>query len=871
MTSEVTEPANESANEAEVPASEDAEFIDPRALLAHWANAKDEWVRLLVAEVIGSGRPVGASTIESAYQLFRQEKALDRRELPAVEKLQVEARQNESAPPLVLTRLSEVRGVNALVSGAVIEPHEGLTILYGENGTGKTGYSRILKTLANSRTADTILGNVQSELVEAKSATLDFKLADAPQTLSWTGDRGVSPFTRMSIFDSPAVTTHVDDDLDYVYTPASLALFKHVTVAIQAVANQIDSAITALGTGNTGLLSRFQRGSSIYPLIEALGASTELAALKAQAAAGPEVDNQLDVLQQAVAALRANTIGTQIAALKAEERVLAQASAAAKALLAFDEASYNDAVEKRNQLAADYETFRSELFAAADLPAEPDDTWSAFIEAGDAYRAHLVDVDSHDSERCLYCRQPLQEPARELLVRYSTYLEDKISADIRSTDATLASYMRHAAAIQGNELVSAIEQYRDQDEKPTYYAHIEVIERARTTLATAAADGTAVSTTIDDVVGTPKSEVDAALRGVNASITTLETQQQNRAQVLSDKQAELLELVDAVELGKSWPLIEAQVKSAQETDRLKTLKRPLPSMGRAVTELAKSASDQLVNQSFDALFLEECAALRAPALKLQFVGREGKAQRRKVLSGKHKPSKVLSEGEQKVLALADFLAEARLAGITAPVIFDDPVSSLDHRRINEVAQRIAQLAEVNQVIVFTHDILFATTLLSLFEKTRRCAYFQITDEGGKGKVTRATGPRWDTLSGIRGKINATIHAATQEQGEARDALVRVGYGWLRSWCEVFTESELLQGVTQRYQPNVGMTRLPNINTDTLAEIIPRVTEIFEEACRYIDGHSQPLITLGVSPTLAGLEEHWAELQRLKRVNDGKHD
>jgi len=65
----------------------------------------------------------------------------------------------------------------------------------------------------------------------------------------------------------------------------------------------------------------------------------------------------------------------------------------------------------------------------------------------------------------------------------------------------------------------------------------------------------------------------------------------------------------------------------------------------------------MINQSFDALFAEECAALRAPTLKVQFVGRQGKAQRRKVLRGQHKPSKVLSEGEQKVLAIADFLAE----------------------------------------------------------------------------------------------------------------------------------------------------------------------------------------------------------------------
>lgn len=203
---------------------------------------------------------------------------------------------------------------------------------------------------------------------------------------------------------------------------------------------------------------------------------------------------------------------------------------------------------------------------------------------------------------------------------------------------------------------------------------------------------------------------------------------------------------------------------------------------------------------------------------------------------------MLSEGEQKVLALADFLAEARLAGITAPVVFDDPVSSLDHRRVKEVAQRIARLADDNQVIVFTHDILFATTLLALFEKSKRCAYFQITDESGKGKVFRATGPRIDSLNAIKGRINSIIQAANQLDGETRDALVHNGYSHLRSWCEVLTEDELLKGVTRRYQANVQMTTLGNINIDKLGEIIPKVSEVFEEACRYIDAHSQALIT-----------------------------
>lgn len=844
--------------------------LDPRALLATWANSADEWVRLLVAEILASGRLADQAAIQNAYALFRQEKALDLRELPAVDALSTEARQDESAPALAITRLSDVHGVNALATGAVIEPHAGLTILYGENGTGKTGYSRIFKLLADSRTAVEILGNIDADEAEDQSAKITYTLAGVESTLDWTGEGAVSPFTRMSIFDSPSVTAHVDDDLDYVYVPAALALFNHTVAAIQAVAAQIDTTISSLGSGSSGLLNRFQRGSSVYPHIEALGASTDLPNLKSQASTDPEVEKKIDGLTQAVAALRANTLGTQLAGRKREQRALAQANSAATVLMEFDSSTYNADVTRRAALVVDYELFRSDLFAAADLPAEPEDTWNDFINAGETYRQHLVEIAAHDADRCLYCRQTLNDSARDLLTKYSTYLEDKISADIRQVDVDLVTKRRTVAAIAKNEITAFLEEFgEDGAEKPTYYDAVASIGELLATVVTAVEASDQIAADLVTISTGATATVSVALEAVTTDIASLEEQSANRTQALATNQTELLELKDSAELAKSWGLIEAHVKSAKEADQLRTLKRPLAQLARSVTELAKTASDQLINQNFGTLFLEECEALRAPSLKVQFVGREGKAQRRKVLSGSHKPSKVLSEGEQKVLALADFVAEARLAGITAPVIFDDPVSSLDHRRVKEVATRIATLSHANQVIVFTHDILFATTLLGLMEASKRCVYFQITDEDGeKGKVVRATGPRWDTLNGIKTKLNGTIEAAKQVDGEARDALVRTGYDWVRSWCEVFTEAELLRGVTQRYQPNVGMTRLSNINTDKLGEIIPKVTGIFEDACRYIDGHSQPLVTLGVSPTLSGLEQHWAELLELKKANDG---
>ncbi len=107
----------------------------------------------------------------------------------------------------------------------------------------------------------------------------------------------------MSIFDTPAVSTHVDEDLAYVYVPASLAIFNHMVAAIQAVVARLDAAAKLLQPGNSGLLNRFQRGSAIYPLIETLGASTDLSDLRSRAASDDSVEGRIESLTQAVAAL----------------------------------------------------------------------------------------------------------------------------------------------------------------------------------------------------------------------------------------------------------------------------------------------------------------------------------------------------------------------------------------------------------------------------------------------------------------------------------------------------------------------------------------------------------------------------------------
>lgn len=838
--------------------------LDPRELLSEWANDSDEWARYVVRQVFAGAAPLALEQEECAFALFRQEKSLDPRVLPTEAPLATLKRKEEAIEPVVITSLSHVAGVNALTSGGVIEPHEGLTILFGENGTGKTGYSRIFKSLAGSRTADLILGDIAADAPQEQSAVVSYTLGSEAKTYNWTGQSGVAPFTRMSIFDSPSVSFHVDDDLEYSYVPAGLALFNHVIAGIKGVQVKIAEAVVELRSDAKGLISRFPRGSTVYPLIETLGASTNLDELRA-AAADPDanVEERIGNLRRTVAALEADTLSAQIKVQQRFERVLTQACGAARTVGEFNVIDYENEIKALTAAEAEYVLFRTTLFEAADLPAEPDATWSDFIGAGETYREHLITLDAHNTDHCLYCRQPLNETARSLVSKYSEYLEDKITDNIAASKMRLNSLIEPILNVQVADLAPFVNENSVEDDKPSFY---EPLLRAMSSLA-ALTELTStrepLSEAIQKVARADGHELAHGLEETMQRLEELRGQAATRIETLAGKKKDLVELEAAAELAKSWAQIEKQVADAKQADRLAILGKPMPGMLRTVTSLAKTASDHMINESFDALFVEERDALRAPVLKIEYVGRQGRAQRRKVMSGKHKPSKILSEGEQKVLAMADFLAEARLAGITAPVIFDDPVSSLDHRRVREVAKRIVSLSATTQVIVFTHDILFASTLLSLMERTKRCSYFQITDEEGKGRVTRATGPRWDNLAGLRAKINDTIQTAKTQEGESRAALVCTGYDWIRSWCEVFAETELLQGVSERYQPNIRMGNLSRIKVSALPDVIETVTRIFNDACRFIDGHSQPLASLGVSPTLTGLETHWAELKEAR--------
>jgi hypothetical protein len=242
-----------------------------------------------------------------------------------------------------------------------------------------------------------------------------------------------------------------------------------------------------------------------------------------------------------------------------------------------------------------------------------------------------------------------------------------------------------------------------------------------------AADDTLVLEALLPRLTVALSEAETSIRGLEGDAT-------ERTRLLTEQKARVALIEARLHLAELLGDIRVYVANAAWADSLRTLLGRFQGLLAGLTGVSNLASEDALNRDFERVFTEECIALRAPTVTLDFPGRQGRAARRKKVSQDHSLADILSEGEQKVIAIADFLAEASLRTGSAPIIFDDPVNSLDHRRVTEIAKRIASLSAEHQVIVFTHDIWFASEILAELSNARpsACITKSLRASGSRG-------------------------------------------------------------------------------------------------------------------------------------------
>lgn len=147
--------------------------------------------------------------------------------------------------PLRLRAIGNVKGINALAPRSPLDFGSGqMAIVYGSNGSGKSGYVRILKHLCGARNLGVLHPNVFAGDGAAQSAEITYILGDQERQLSWSTSDGVQVDLRPAdIFDTECGRMYLESESEVTYEPPALQFFSDLIAVCEEIANRIDGEL----------------------------------------------------------------------------------------------------------------------------------------------------------------------------------------------------------------------------------------------------------------------------------------------------------------------------------------------------------------------------------------------------------------------------------------------------------------------------------------------------------------------------------------------------------------------------------------------------------------------------------------------------
>jgi len=132
--------------------------------------------------------------------------------------------------PIVLKGIANVQNVNRLVpnAGLTFCP-KSLTIVYGRNGSGKTGFVRILRTACRTRVENPaklrVLADVYGGGSGAQSADILIDTGSGDVPIAWSPGVTAAPqLMQVAVFDAASAQLYVDGGNQIRFLPFGLAL-----------------------------------------------------------------------------------------------------------------------------------------------------------------------------------------------------------------------------------------------------------------------------------------------------------------------------------------------------------------------------------------------------------------------------------------------------------------------------------------------------------------------------------------------------------------------------------------------------------------------------------------------------------------------
>lgn len=197
-----------------------------------WSDGLPAWQQHAIAKIYSQDE-LGPQDYDDVYALLKASNRIPDPENRVASKL----RAGEVAAPPPLGQLIQIAAVKNLVNVNALAGNQrlslgttGLTVIYGENGSGKSGYSRVFKHACRARDCrEPILPNANNEPGTAgpAEATFELHVDGVEQEVKWTfGAVAPAELSSISIFDSHCARAYLDNHGDFAYVPYGLDILK---------------------------------------------------------------------------------------------------------------------------------------------------------------------------------------------------------------------------------------------------------------------------------------------------------------------------------------------------------------------------------------------------------------------------------------------------------------------------------------------------------------------------------------------------------------------------------------------------------------------------------------------------------------------
>ena len=205
-----------------------------------WSADRPTWQRDALRRLVVNGE-LSEDDISALAEICKGDHGLaEKAEVKPLAKEHVPGGETK-ATAVSLVSIFHHKGVNALAEDQTLKFAPGLTIVYGDNGAGKTGYIRILKQACRARGQEQILGNVVSGVAPPKpTVNIKYKVGDETIPHEWVGGDADEFISRVSVFDTQCAAVYLNERTDVAFLPFGLDLFDKLVKACRAVRTSLE-------------------------------------------------------------------------------------------------------------------------------------------------------------------------------------------------------------------------------------------------------------------------------------------------------------------------------------------------------------------------------------------------------------------------------------------------------------------------------------------------------------------------------------------------------------------------------------------------------------------------------------------------------